>query len=140
MKTSSLGDVIHMMPAITDARRACPDAHISWLIDETYVPLARLHPAIDEIIPVAWRRWRRNLRSRETWTEMQAFSRHLRQRRYDAVIDTQGLIHSASMARLADGHSTATTPAAFAKSWRHHSTTRATPSADASPPSSATGS
>jgi heptosyltransferase-1 len=103
VKTSSLGDVIHMMPAVSDVRRARPDAHISWLVDEAYVPLAELHGGVDEVIPVAWRRWRRNLTSSATWSEMRTFSARLRRRRYDAVIDAQGLIHSGSMARLALG-------------------------------------
>ncbi len=56
VKTSSLGDVIHMLPALSDMRRAHPSAHISWLVDEAYVPIAELHPSADEVIPVAWRR------------------------------------------------------------------------------------
>ena len=58
IKTSSLGDVVHHMPAVTDARRHRPDARLSWVVEEAYAPLARLHPGIDEVIPVATRRWR----------------------------------------------------------------------------------
>ena len=58
IKTSSLGDVVHHMPAITDARRHRPDARLSWVVEETYAPLVRLHPGVDEVIPVASRRWR----------------------------------------------------------------------------------
>ena len=58
IKTSSLGDVIHHMPAVTDARRHRPDARFTWVVEEAFAPLARLHPAVDEVIPVASRRWR----------------------------------------------------------------------------------
>src|SRR5215470_10543417 len=103
IKTSSLGDVIHHMPAATEARRHRPQARFSWLVEEAFAPLVRLHPAIDEVIPVATRRWRRALAAPATWREMTAFVRTLRQRRYDAIIDSQGLIRSAAMAVLARG-------------------------------------
>ena len=103
VKTSSLGDVIHMMPAVADLRRAHPDSHISWLVDEMYVPLVRLTPAVDEVLPVSWRRWRRRLHAPSTWREMRSFVSALRRRRYDAIVDAQGLVHSGSMAKLAVG-------------------------------------
>src|SRR3979490_1343133 len=59
IKTSSLGDVIHHMPAIAEARRHLPDARFAWVVEEAFAPLVRLHPAVDEVIPVAARRWRR---------------------------------------------------------------------------------
>lgn len=103
VKTSSFGDVIHMMPAVTDLRRARPDARVSWLIDEAYAPLARLHSGVDETIPVAWRRWRRRLAFPTVWREMRSFATDLGSRRFDAIVDTQGLVHSATMAMLARG-------------------------------------
>ncbi len=59
IKTSSLGDVIHHMPAVTDARKRFPNAKIAWMVEEAYVPLAKLHPGVDDVIPVAVRRWRK---------------------------------------------------------------------------------
>lgn len=103
IKTSSLGDVIHHMPAVTEARRHYPDARIVWVAEEAFAPLAGLHPAVDQVIPVATRRWRRVLWRPAVWREMQAFRRALRAMRYDAVIDTQGLLRSAVMAKLARG-------------------------------------
>jgi heptosyltransferase I len=58
IKTSSLGDVIHHMPAVTEARRHLPDAHFAWVVEDAYAPLVRLHPAVDATVPVASRRWR----------------------------------------------------------------------------------
>ena len=92
-----------MMPAVSDIRQTRPDAHITWLVDEAYVPIIKLHPSVDEVIPVAWRRWRRHLAKPAVWGEMRAFVARLRSRRFDAIIDTQGLVHSAMMARLAIG-------------------------------------
>lgn len=103
IKTSSLGDVIHHMPALTEARARCPDVLFQWVVEEAYAPLARLHPAVVRVIPVAWRRWRHTLHRRQTRQEMAAFCRELRGVSFDAVIDTQGLIRTGLIARLARG-------------------------------------
>ena len=70
IKTSSLGDVVHHMPAMTEARAARPDARLAWLVEEAFAPLARLHPGVDTVIPVAWRRWRKSLVSPATLAEI----------------------------------------------------------------------
>lgn len=98
-----MGDVIHQMPALTDARANLPDAHIAWVVEEAFAPLARLHPGVNEIIPVATRRWRKELLSPATWREIADFKTRLRTRRYDKVIDTQGLIRTGLMAHYALG-------------------------------------
>jgi heptosyltransferase-1 len=104
IKTSSLGDVIHHMPAVTEARRARPGDRLTWLVEEDCVPLVRLHPAVDEVIPVASRRWRREgLTSSAVLREMAAFRRAIQSRRYDVVIDTQGLFRTGLMTWLARG-------------------------------------
>lgn len=103
VKTSSLGDVVHQMPAMTDARRHRPDARLVWVVEEAFAPLARLHPAIDEVIPVATRRWRSQVLSPATWREVAAFKAKLRAANADIVIDTQGLIRSGLIARAAGG-------------------------------------
>jgi len=104
IKTSSLGDVIHHMPALTEARRRLPEARFAWVVEEAFAPLVRLHPAVDEVIPVALRRWRRTLLRPSTWRDVAAFRRALRARRFDEIIDTQGLVFkSALIARYAQG-------------------------------------
>jgi heptosyltransferase I len=103
IKTSSLGDVIHHMPAVTDARRRFPAARFAWVVEEDFAPLVALHPAVGTVIPVASRRWRRAPFGPSTWRELGAFRRGLRARRYEAVIDTQGLVRSALIARFARG-------------------------------------
>ena len=107
IKTSSLGDVIHHMPAVTEARKALalarPEARLSWLVEEAFAPLVRLHPAVNEVIPVAWRRWRRSLYAPATLGEIGASLGAIRSRRFDDIVDSQGLIRSAAIARLAYG-------------------------------------
>jgi heptosyltransferase-1 len=107
IKTSSLGDVVHQMPAIGDARRHLPGARLAWVVEEAYAPLARLHRDVDEVIPVASRRWRASVRRpsawRETWREIARFRGAIRDRAYDAVIDPQGLLRTGAIARMARG-------------------------------------
>jgi heptosyltransferase-1 len=103
VKTSSLGDVVHQMPAMTDARRQFPDARIAWIIEEAFAPLARLHPGVDEVIPVATRRWRHQLLNSNTWREIGTFKTHVRSVEAQTVIDTQGLIRSAIIAKMSGG-------------------------------------
>ena len=103
IKTSSLGDVVHHMPALTDARKAHPDATFSWLVEEAFAPLVRLHPAIDTVIPVASRRWRKSLYAPATIAEIRASFRNIRAQRYDEIVDTQGLLRTAILARAARG-------------------------------------
>jgi heptosyltransferase-1 len=103
IKTSSLGDVIHHMPALTEARKRRPDASFAWLVEEAFAPLVALHPAAGEVIPVAWRRWRRSLLSPATLAEIAASLRGIGARRFDEIVDSQGLLRSAAIARLARG-------------------------------------
>lgn len=103
IKTSSLGDVIHHMPALMEARKHRPDAQFTWAVEEAYAPLVRMHQVSPAVIAVGARRWRRAFINPSTWDEAKSFTEKLRMRRYDAVIDTQGLLKSALIARLAHG-------------------------------------
>ena len=95
VKTSSLGDVVHQMPAISDARRFLPDARLVWVVEEAFAPLARLHPEVDQVIEVATRRWRSQLRRAATWRELRDSLKSIRTGEYDVVIDAQGIVRSA---------------------------------------------
>ncbi len=104
IKTSSLGDVIHQMPAVMDARRWHPNAHFHWIVEEAFAPLVRLHPAVNEVIAVATRRWRKAPLSPATWGEVARFVRQLRKHEFEHIIDSQGLLlKSALIARIARG-------------------------------------
>jgi heptosyltransferase-1 len=103
VKTSSLGDVVHHCPAVSDAARARPEAQIDWVVEEPFAGVAAMHPAVRRVIPVAVRRWRRALWDPAVWAEIGEFRRALRGERYDTVIDSQSLVKSALLARLASG-------------------------------------
>ncbi len=103
VKTSSLGDVVHHMPAVSDARKRFPGARLSWVVEELFEPLTRLHPAIDAVIPVATRRWRARPLAPATWGDFAETMHRLREERFDRIIDSQGLIRSALIARRAAG-------------------------------------
>lgn len=103
IKTSSLGDVVHMLPALTDARRHLPGLQADWVVEEGFAAIPALHGAVRRVIPVAIRRWRRQLGQRRTWQEMAAFRRALRADSYDLVLDSQGLLKSALLAAQAHG-------------------------------------
>ena len=97
IKMSSLGDVVHALPAVSDA--AEHGYTFDWVVEEAFQDIPALHPAVARVLPIAWRRWRGDLKaSRE---EMRAFRSELRAKRYDYVLDSQGLIKSAVVARLA---------------------------------------
>ncbi len=103
VKTSSLGDVIHALPALTDAMRAVPGLRADWLVEQSFAEIPGWHPAVDTVIPVSVRRWRKQpfaLKRDPLW---QAFRQTLKSRRYDLVIDAQGLIKSAALACFAHG-------------------------------------
>src|SRR5262245_31479372 len=103
VRLSSLGDVLHTFPAVTDLVRALPHAELDWVVEEAYVPLVRMHPGVAHAIPFALRRWRRGLLRPGVWRELGAFRHALRDRAYDAVVDAQGLVKSAWVADVARG-------------------------------------
>ena len=103
VKTTSLGDVVHNCPAVTDVARQVPGAVIDWVVEEPFTGVAALHADVRRVIPVAIRRWRSALLAPSNWSEMAAFRAALRGERYDAIIDSQGLIKSALVAALASG-------------------------------------
>ncbi|RMS39539.1 Lipopolysaccharide heptosyltransferase I, partial [Pseudomonas coronafaciens pv. garcae] len=102
IKTSSLGDVIHALPALTDAARALPGIRFDWVVEEGFAEIPGWHPAVDTVIPVAIRRWRKNLWQTVRSGEWRRFKQRVREQRYDLVIDAQGLFKSAWLTRYVD--------------------------------------
>ncbi len=104
VKTSSMGDVLHTLPALTDAMRLLPGIRFDWVVEENFVQIPSWHPAVDRVIPVAIRRWRKNWFGAQTRQERCDFKRQLQLYQYDRVIDAQGLIKSAALVtRMAKG-------------------------------------
>ena len=113
VKLSSLGDVLHNLPIVWDLRQRLPNAQIDWIVEEAYVPLlAPLQTTenfrgIDRIIPIALRRWRKNLWSLRTWQEFFTMRQQLQATSYDVILETQGLLKSALVCALARKSDTA---------------------------------
>lgn len=103
VKTSSMGDVIHNLPVVSDILAHFPEAEIDWVVEESFAGIPALHPGVSEIIPVAVRRWRKDPFSRKVRSEIGFFVARLRSQVYDLVLDTQGLLKSAIITRLAHG-------------------------------------
>lgn len=110
VKLSSLGDIIHNLPIVWDIRKKYPDAQIDWIVDELYIELlkplqsTKNFKGIDNIIPIGLRRWHKALKKGQiniSWHEFKEFRYHLKQHIYDIIIETQGLIKSAVICRLA---------------------------------------
>jgi heptosyltransferase-1 len=103
VRTSSMGDLIHTWPAITELKTHYPNLRISWLAEENFADIPRLHPAVEQVIPMAWRRWRKRLFAADTRAEMKAVYQQLQATQWDLVVDCQGLLKSAIPAKLSRG-------------------------------------
>jgi heptosyltransferase-1 len=103
IKTSSMGDVIHTLPALTDAKKVFPDIQFDWVVEENFAEIPRWHSQVDKIIPIALRRWRKNIFSATTRAEWKACYEQLQTTQYDFIIDAQGLLKSAWLVWMAKG-------------------------------------
>ncbi|WP_298924363.1 lipopolysaccharide heptosyltransferase I [uncultured Ramlibacter sp.] len=106
VKLSSLGDVVHTMPAVQDMRAQFPQARIDWVVERSFAGLAQRCQGVDKVIVCDLRGWRKALFAAQTRSEWRAFREDLHSQAYEAVIDLQGLTKSAlvsRMARLAPG-------------------------------------
>lgn len=95
IKPSSLGDVVHALPTANLLRRNFPDAHISWLINDTLVGLLKNCPIINSIIPF----YRQRFASPTKLSEFFLYLRKLRAQQFDMAIDLQGLFRSGVLAK-----------------------------------------
>jgi len=103
VKTSSLGDIVHTLPALTDAARAVPGLRCDWLAERAFAEIPAWHPAVERVIQCDLRGWRRNLGQTVFGGDWSRFRAELRHTGYDLVIDAQGLVKSAWLARQARG-------------------------------------
>ncbi len=95
VRTTSMGDLIHTLPALSDMAAHLPGVRVDWVAEQPFAEIPTWHPAVDQVIPVALRRWRKAWFSAPVRAERAVYIRQLQARRYDAVIDLQGLIKSA---------------------------------------------
>lgn len=101
VKLSSLGDVIQTMPVVADVLQKYPQAQIDWVVEEAFAPLVERVQGVRTVIPIAQRRWRKSRWAEQTIAEKNAFRQKLQAQAFDAVLDFQGLIKSAWVARQA---------------------------------------
>jgi lipopolysaccharide heptosyltransferase I len=103
VKTSSMGDLIHTFPALTDACKADSNIQFDWVVEENFAQIPAFHPAVKNVFTVAMRRWRRDFSRSSVAQEISTAVRKIRQHEYDFVIDAQGLYKSAIITRLCRG-------------------------------------
>jgi len=103
IKTSSLGDVIHTLPAVTDAHRHNPNITFDWVVEENYIEIPQWHSAVSRVIPVALRRWRQSIFKTMFSGQWKQFKKNVTEQEYDKVIDAQGLLKSAFLCHQARG-------------------------------------
>jgi heptosyltransferase I len=101
VRLSSMGDLIHTLPALAALRRRFPDARIDWLVEARHREVLRDNPDVNALIEVDTLGWRRRLLAPRTWREIRATIVKVRERRYDFVLDLQGTLKSAVSAYLA---------------------------------------
>jgi lipopolysaccharide heptosyltransferase I len=100
IRLSSIGDIVHTLPAVAALGRAHPQAEIHWAIEDRFSELLRANPYVSRVIELDTLGWRRNLASSGTMAEIRLAFEALREYPYDAAIDFQGLMKSAIFARL----------------------------------------
>lgn len=104
VKITSMGDLIQMLPALTDAQNAIPGIQFDWLCEDSFKDIPALHPSIRKIITLPYRRWKKNIRHAIRTGEIKQFLKTLRAEKYDMIIDAQSNFKSALFALLAKGH------------------------------------
>lgn len=103
IKLTSMGDLMHALPALTDATRAFPGIEFDWVVDEAFAEVPGWHPAVNRVIKSAHRRWRRNLSDSLFGGQLKDFYRQLNRDNYDVILDAQNNLKSAFIAALRKG-------------------------------------
>nr|WP_225630050.1 lipopolysaccharide heptosyltransferase I [Cysteiniphilum sp. 19X3-34] len=101
VKTSSLGDVLHTLPALTEAKKQMPEIEFDWVVEKAFSEIPKWHPAVNEVLEVEVRKWRKNIFKH--FADIRAFKKKLKSKRYDYIIDAQGLLKSAWITKGAKG-------------------------------------
>lgn len=103
VKTSSMGDVVHTLPALSDMLQQRPGLEVDWLVEAPFAAIPQLHPGVRRVLPMAWRKWRKTLWQARTRRAMAELRAELQRDPYELVLDLQGLLKSALWARVAHG-------------------------------------
>lgn len=100
LRLSSIGDIVHALPAVSALAETFPNAQIDWVVEDRYACLLDGNPCLRRVIRLDTLGWRKRWASTQTMTKAAAALREIRSERYDAVIDFQGLIKTGVLARL----------------------------------------
>jgi lipopolysaccharide heptosyltransferase I len=100
VKLGSIGDIVHTLPALAALRAGLPHAEISWVAERLSSEILKDNPVLDRLIEVDTKALRRGLMSGETLRAPRQQLRRLRASAFDVALDFQGLLKSASIARL----------------------------------------
>jgi heptosyltransferase I len=103
IKMSSLGDIIHALPAITEIKHNLPNSHITWLVEPGFKEIATWHSGVDHVITMPLRHLKQNLKSAASYLSVIAQLKLLQEQQFDIIIDAQGLLKSALIARISNG-------------------------------------
>lgn len=98
-----MGDIIHTLPALTDAAKAIPGIQFDWVVEDAFEEIPHWHPSVKDVIPVSLRRWRKDIFAKETRAEWKAVKQRLNTTSYDLILDAQGLVKSAFVAFFTKG-------------------------------------
>jgi lipopolysaccharide heptosyltransferase I len=90
VRTSALGDVVQALPVLTALRRHLPEARIGWVVEAAFAPLLRGHPALDELIEVRLRDWRRRPLAARSWRQAKELLGRLDSFAPQVVLDLMG--------------------------------------------------
>lgn len=102
VKMSSMGDVIHTLPALTDALKARPDIRFDWIVESAFAEIPRWHAAVENVFPIQLRQWRRQLWKPAIWRAQREFFQTVAEKGpYDLIVDAQGLYKSLYVAKRA---------------------------------------
>lgn len=102
IKLSSMGDVLHTLPALTDCLAYFPQLKFDWVVEPAFKDILTCHPGVQQVYAFPLRAARKNLKL--FLTEIPAVLKQIRKQKYDLVIDAQGLMKSAVLAKLVKGH------------------------------------
>jgi len=121
-----MGDLMHALPALTDAQNACPGISFDWVVDEAFSEVPSWHPSVKNIYKSAHRRWKKHFLSSLASGEFSGFYKTINKNRYDLIIDAQNNVKSSVISFLRKGNihgmdkdSVAEQPAYLAYKYRH---------------------
>ena len=104
IKLTSMGDLMHALPALTDASKKIPNIEFDWVVDESFSEVPLWHPKVKSVITTNHRSWKKNFFSASLIKELRSIKSSLNNINYDAVIDMQNNLKSAALSFLINGN------------------------------------